>query len=195
MTRDTVSRICAWFAEHDGDGDFLRQPRDCPYFITAPGPETRWVLYSTKRWSAAYALETSGGSSIQLVARGGLPNEGDPAWIRVIAGDRPILFLGDNDPVDLLVFVWLRCQIPVSYLGVSDRLIRKLGVRLTNSLLIPLSDAEKAAMPLLAEVCPEYRKLIGSRCMGMLEAGKKIEVEAVVNFASGQTTMKDAIAR
>jgi hypothetical protein len=57
MTRDAKSRIVAWFAEHDGDGEFVRLPPTHPYSVTAQPSGTRLVLYTTKPASVLNILE------------------------------------------------------------------------------------------------------------------------------------------
>ena len=60
---------------------------------------------------ASAAIHESGLSeSYGMVGRYGLPNKADLAWIRKVIGKQPLLFLGDMDPVDLMVFVWLRAS-------------------------------------------------------------------------------------
>jgi hypothetical protein len=144
--------------------------------------------------SVAHALE-DGLPSIQVIGRAGLPNEDDAEWLRTLAGDRIVLFMGDADPADLLIFVWLRSQMPISHVGVSDLLAQKLGVRLRDSLSIALADDEKTALSLLANLCPEYRALVGPHCEAFLDQGRKIEIEAIINSIPGGVSLKDAITR
>jgi len=190
---DVASEISNWFVEHDA-GDFVQLPVTHPYSVTVPSAATRCVLYTTKPASVLHALEQRGGlASMQVVGRAGLPDENDAQWLRTIAGDRVVVFLGDADPVDLLIFVWLRSQMPVSYVGVNDRLIQKLGVRVEDFMTISLADDEKAAISLLASLCPDYRTVVGPQCAALLDRGRKIEIEAVVNFAPGSVSLEDAI--
>ena len=160
--KDMASEISKWFTEH-GSSELVRLPLTHPYSVTVPSPGTRCILYTTKPMSVAHALE-DGLPSIQVVGRAGLPNEDDGEWLRTLTGDRIVLFLGDADPADLLIFVWLRSQMAISHVGVSDLLAQKLGVRLGDSLSIALADDEKTALSLLANLCPEYRALVGPHC-------------------------------
>ena len=191
--KDTASEISKWFTEYGSD-ELVRLPVTHPYSVTVPSPETRCVLYTTKPMSVAHALE-DGLPSMQVIGRTGLPNEDDAEWLRTLAGDRIVLFLGDADPADLLVFAWLRSQMPISHVGVSDLLAQKLGVRLEHSLSIALADEEKTALSLLANLCPEYRWLVGPHCAAFLDQGRKIEIEAVINSTPGTVSLKDAITR
>jgi hypothetical protein len=193
--KDAASEIESWFTTHD-DGEFVRLPVTHAYSITVPPQGTRHLLYTTKPASVLCALESGGNRpAVQVVGRCGLPNADDVIWLRGIAADRQLLFLGDADPVDLLIFAWLRSQIPVSYAGISDSLIQTLGSNITDDFAIALSDSERAALPLLVEVFPDYPTAIGSLCAARLNQGQKNEIEAVLNFAPGHTTLAEALAR
>lgn len=189
---DSIARIAAWFAEQD-DGEFVRLPVTHPYAVTAAPAETRRFLYTTKYATVLHALEATGVTSTQVVGRCGLPNDRDVSWLRALAGDHPVLFLGDCDPVDLLIFVWLRLQLPIRHVGVSDSFIEKLGIRRGDSLTIPLSDSEQKALLLVAELCPDRTELVGSVCLALLNAGRKIEVEAAVHSAT-EMSLAEVIA-
>jgi len=191
--KDAASEISTWFKEH-GEGELVQLPTTHPYSVTVPSPGTRCLLYTTKLPSVLHALEKRRGfESTQVVGRGGLPNENDAQWLRTIADDRVIVFLGDADPADLLIFVWLRSQMPISYVGVNDVLIQKLGVRVEDFMTISLAEDEKAAIPLLANLCPDYRAVVGPQCAALLDRGRKIEIEAVVNLTRGSVSLEDAI--
>jgi hypothetical protein len=153
------------------------------------------VLYTTKPACVWHALEqTTGGALIQLVGRPGLPNEDEVPWLRRLAGDRHVLFLGDSDPADLLIFAWLRWQMPIKYGGVSDRLVLALDVQIQDTPAIPFADSEREAVSMLGEVCPDYRELVGPKCAALLDQGRKIEVEAVI-LTPGRVPLEDALAQ
>jgi len=189
MADIVTDRIAKWFAEHN-DGEFARPARTHPYTVIVPAPSTRTVLYTTKPQCVLYPLARCDTTlPIAMVGRYGLPNEEDVAWLRGLAGDRVVCFLGDADPADLLVFTWLRSQMAVTYAGVNDSLMSKIGVRWTDGVSVPLADSESAALPLLAELCPNFRALLGAQCAGLLDRGRKLEVEGVTSLSNvgGQT--------
>lgn len=189
------SKIEDRFTKHD-DGEFVRLPSTHPYSVTVPLAESGRVLYTTKPACVLACME--GGhraAAVRVVGRAGLPNEQDVTWLRELAGNRPVEFLGDADPADLLVFAWLRARMRVTYLGVSDALIRESGVPMDDSCTIPLSEAELAAFALLGEVFPDCRAVVGRQCAALLDRGRKIELEAVVNSAHGGATLADWLAR
>ena len=192
--RNLASRISAWFAQQD-DGEFVQLPVTYPYSITVPSDGAQRFVYTTKPGCVAHAIETSGLASTHVVGRGGLPNEEDAGWLRALAGDRVILFLGDCDPADLLVFIWLRSQLRVRYAGVNDLLLEKLRLRIRDAQTIRLSHSEKKGLNLLGELCPDYRALVGVRCAALLDAERKIEIEAVLNFAGAGASLEEAISR
>jgi len=60
---------------------------------------------------------------------------------------------------------------------------------------IPLADDERAAISLLENLCSDYRAIVGPQSAALLDRGRKIEIEAVVNFAPGNISLEDAISR
>lgn len=193
--KDVASEILDWFNKHD-DGEFVRLPATHPYSVAVLASEVRCVLYTTKPACVLAALEKENRiPAMRIVGRAGLPNGPDTAWLRELASGSPLVFLGDADPADLLVFAWLRLRMPVSYAGVSDRLVQRLRVQVDDSLTVPLTDTEKAAVSLLAEVCPDYRLTTGGKCAAFLDQGRKIEIEAVLTSATNGATLETAIAQ
>lgn len=148
------------------------------------------------------------------VLRNGLPSEADASWLATIADNpsancsRPLrdrlidanspessevtdlgyssrlVFLGDADPADLLIFAWLRELVAIEYCGLSDALLQKCGVPFENRLTIDMKPSEIAAMPLVAEHLGDLPALLGPWCAGLLAAGHKIELEALFSFAT-----------
>ena len=83
----------------------------------------------------------------------------------------------------------------VSYAGVNDAIVQGLGNEVEGLPQIALSNAEKQALPLLSELFPNYRRAVGPQCAFLLDQGRKIEVEAVINSAADRTTLAQALAR
>ena len=181
MTHTPIDKIAAWFNDHD-DGDFARPSRTHPFKVIGPTPSTQTILYMTKPQCLLVPEDYETDLATGLIGRYGLPNEDDVAWLRLLVGDRMVCFLGDADPVDLLVFAWLRSRIDVKYTGVSDLLLSNIGVSWNDRVTIPLSESETGALVLLAEVCPDYRLLLGLQCAALLDRGRKLELEAVTVY-------------
>lgn len=123
MSRDSASLIEAWFERHDGDGEFARHGRMLPYTFVAPASDASTIVYTTKPAAVLAAVGDKLPPPLGIVGRRGLPGASDPAWIRCLVGEGELRFLGDLDPVDLMVFAWLRWRLhptPVAYLGVGD---------------------------------------------------------------------------
>lgn len=71
-----------------------------------------------------------------MIGRYGLPNQDDVHWLSALVGSRGLLFLGDMDPVDLMIFAWLRGHLRrshIEYLGVSDAFLSLLKMRVTRT--------------------------------------------------------------
>lgn len=184
MSIEAIERIVKRFIEHD-DGEFTRCEPGQLGSIREPTAGTRQVVYATKPSSCLRLLDQSNnGEAVAAAGCYGVPPNDGVAWLRAFAKDRTVFFLGDADPVDLLTFAWLRFQMPIIYLGINDSLVQSAGMTLENRFTIPLSDSEVLAMPLLAEVCPDYSELLGPQCSTLLESGRKLEVEAMVSFGN-----------
>ncbi len=98
-------------------------------------------------------------------------------------------------PADLLVFAWLRSQMSLSYAGVSDKLVQKLGDQMDHTQAIPLSDSERDAMSLMVKVFPEYTASVGRRCTDHLNQGRKVEIEAVIHLARDGAALEEALTQ
>jgi len=119
-----------------------------------------------------------------MIGRYGLPSLDDLAWIRDVVGSRRVLFIGDMDPVDLMVFIWLRTLLPsrrTVYLGVNDKFLESLGIPLRRLCQIPFSPAERKSVALLQHVFPTLAKTLGPSCSRTFERKRKVEFEAVLS--------------
>jgi len=105
MERDSTTLIENWFAERDGDGEFVRLPRAFPYSVIGPSnSESGSLLFTSKPHAVEAAFRDEAPVGLAMVGRYGLPHPADVDWIRGMAPTSGIMFLGDMDPVDLLVF-------------------------------------------------------------------------------------------
>lgn len=176
------------FNANDDAEEFAPTDRSMPYVVFSAGSASPSWLYSPKPANLFHYLTTRDQSppdDLALVGRFGLPSESDLSWIERIAADRPIFFIGDLDPVDLLTFAWMRAQTPASqlrYIGVSDRLLRAAEMTISEQVTISLSSDERGALELVAQALPDLTDLIGPDCQRLLAQQKKIEVEALVSF-------------
>jgi hypothetical protein len=185
-----------WFEQHDGDdGDFCIPPHSYPFDVVPPTDATDTVLYSTKQHPILKLLhelddEMQGDEKLgdwppfAAVLRYGLSSESDAAWLAETVGSRRLVFLGDADPADLLIYAWLREHFAIEYRGLNDTLLQKCGVPFENRLTIEMKPSERAAMPLVTEHLRDLPSTLGPWCLGMLNAGRKIELEALFSFAA-----------
>lgn len=177
--------IRQWFVEHDGDDEFSIPPWDAPYQVIPPPPGAGRLLYATKPWTVLRLF--AGRSSelpVGLIGRVGLPHDGDVPWLRSGASGCRILFVGDADPCDLLIFAWLRRRLEISFRGLNDSLLRSCGVSITDSITIRQSESEQAAMPLVTGFLPDFPNLVGDGCAAILKRGRKLEFESLVSNAA-----------
>lgn len=113
-----------------------------------------------------------------VVGRYGLPLSADVTYLQKFKWE--VNFIGDADPVDLLVFAWLRQHLSIRWLGVSDTFLQSQGSQVCPSIQMQLSSSEQAAIQQLPDLCPDYRSLLGEECSAVLEAGMKIELEGTL---------------
>lgn len=191
-----MDRVRNWFVDHDGDGDFAISPQDHPFSVVPPASTSPCILYTTKPRSVLVPFShTSLGFPCGFIGRYGLPDDRDLDWLRFTAQGRALIYLGDADPPDLLVFAWLRAHLRVLYRGLNDSLLAECGVALRDQISISQSGSEMAAMPLVRECLPDLGDLLGGECTAILNSGRKIEVEAMISFATaGPSAIVNAMA-
>ncbi len=190
MKRDSVALIEEWFAGlRDVDGDFVCYERDWPFSVIGPAGSNGRVIFTTKPRPLSAAMEECAAiKQFGLIGRYGLPRKGDLGWIRKVVGSREILFLGDMDPPDLMIFAWLRARLHpkrVTHLGISDAYLAAADCIVSDSFTIPLSTSEQRSLVVLKKVLPDLRKILGPECHGLLAKHRKVELEAVVSAKGG----------
>jgi hypothetical protein len=183
--------IEAWFVEHADDAEFICGMGANPYSVIVPTSSRGSMVFTTKPALVVAAIDDRKASDkIGMIGRYGLPSETDLPWVREVVGQRPFRFLGDMDPVDLLVFAWLRASLhpqEITHEGINDVLLRKLQISSPPSLSIPCASSEQESIAFLGKVFPDFSETVGRRCSLVLEGGNKIELESVVS-ATGRVT-------
>jgi hypothetical protein len=184
MNKGLAKTIQLWFAKHDGDGEFALGTRALPFSVIRPAGAAAPVLYTTKPSIVTPIIDREARPGFGMIGRYGLPGEADLRWIHKVIGRHPLLFLGDMDPVDLMVFAWLRAVLrprPVTYLGVNDDFLKALELPSTGSSSIPCAPSERASIALLKRVFPDLTEKVGHKCAEMLERGEKVELDVIVS--------------
>lgn len=178
--------IRQWFVDHEDaeNVEFLIPPRGCHYTVIPPNSKSQPVLYTTKPYALSSILGFADDLHFGFVGHNGLPHESEFDFVGASLQGHPVLFLGDADPCDLLIFAWLRVRTDVSYCGLSDSLLARCGVSLDERTTIPMSPDEVASMPFLAECLPEYATLLGPQCSALLSSRRKVELEALTSFST-----------
>ncbi len=192
MTDNEATRLIErWFAKHD-DGEFgpgRRVRRWFPYSVVGPTTDGAPIVFTTKPSVVLAAMdqdEVADGPGV--IGRYGLPSRTDLAWMGGIIGARALLFLGDMDPVDLMVFALLRTSLSarqVTFVGVNDALLEAAGLSATTTVSIPLAPSEQQSLTLLGNVLPDLCDTVGRDCARLLEQGRKIELEGVRSCRQG----------
>lgn len=201
MKSNHATEIENWFAQCDVNGDleFVRWPNDSQITVIEPIDTSTALLYATKPAVAALAFnESQCRAQLGLIGRYGLPNETDVNRILHNIGDSKVYFLGDMDPVDLLIFAWLRERLAgvlVEYTGVGDAYLAALEIELPDSFEITFATSERAAMSLLNKVFPDLNEIVGPKCADLLQHGRKIEIEAAVTAMGTAARLLDPVSR
>ncbi len=177
--------IEAWFADHD-DGEFVCGIASHPYSVLGQGNEG-CVIFTAKPHIVSRVIEESeAGGELGMIGRCGLPSREDLGWISRVVGRRRLLFLGDMDPVDLMVFAWLRALLhpkPVTHIGVNDSFLEKREAPSIRIFSMPCAPSEQQSLGLLKKVLPDLGEIVGRNCASMLDQGIKIELDG---FEGGQ---------
>jgi hypothetical protein len=185
MSGDVATLIEQFFADQLDDGDFSIASHGAQFSFVGPRSDRGRIIYTTKRHAVQSALNHDDAPcDVGMIGRYGLPNRSDVSWLRRMLGDSELQFLGDMDPPDLLIFAWLRAALGpdvIIHFGVNDSLCERLKVVIPDSFTIPLSPSERAALPLLEKVFPDFADTVGPVCAKRLHDGYKVETEAVVS--------------
>lgn len=174
------------FAKYENSaGDFVLATSGWPFTVIPPKASTDAILYCTKQHSLLGLIQKlDRDPNFEAILRYGLPSEEVADWLRSQVGSRRLLFLGDADPADLLIYSWLRERLPIQYAGLSDELLLRCGVELSDHLTIQLAESEVAALPLVRQCLGDLPRHVGQWCSDLLNSGRKIEVEALISFAT-----------
>ena len=196
MDNDATRLIEAWFAENE-DGEYVSGTRARPFSVVGPTTDGAAIVFTTKPGVVVAALcpgaEADGPG---VIGRCGLLSRTDLDWIGGMIGTRELLFLGDMDPADLMVFAWLRSSLGprrVTFAGVNDALLEAAGLSATTALGIPLVPSEQRSLTVLRRVLPEIASTVGPNCARMLEQGRKIELEGVKSSREGVAAIVQSV--
>lgn len=193
MDNDVAQLIEACFAEHDNDGDFASDISTSPYSVIGPGAHSGRMIFATKPGIvSAIVDERKASDEFGMIARYGLPSQTDLHWISKVIGPCELLFLGDMDPVDLMIFAWLRARLwpkPINHIGVNDAFLAAVKISSIKTLSMPCGPSEQASLAVLKKVLPDLRKTVGPKCARMLERGHKLELEGIASGKKGRVAV------
>ena len=180
----SIAAIENWFSQHQ-DGDFAYYDRPTPYSLIGPVRNGGQFIFVTKPSTIISAFgEAAKAPDFGIIGRYGLPSGDDVDWLCRIVGENELLFLGDLDTPDLLIFAWLRAQLSrhsIKYVGISDAYLDERQIAVPESYIMQMSSSEKKAAPLLRKVFPDVTEIVGAHCASLLKKGCKIELEAIVS--------------
>src|SRR5262245_2080241 len=141
MSNRVVRRIEEWFVDPDNEEDDFLRLRTANWIVSPTANSVR-VIYCTKRHILETIFcESPEPTDVGVICRAGLPCDDDLVWLAALIRGRKLLFLGDMDPADLMIFAWLRARLPtneVVHVGLNERLAKHLGYGMPANHRIPL---------------------------------------------------------
>ena len=190
--------VAAWVA---GQGDAeLRLGND-----TISASDFEWSrngapgIYAPKSRSILTRLssKTSNDAAI-VIGDSGVPTGGRRKWLVESSAKKPILFLGDLDGVDISIYCSLinrPAPAGLKYLGICDNLLDAFDVSLTSleGYMFPVTAIEVAAIRTLGLLGFDVEAIVGPRCLSVLRAGKKLELEGLLWEISADKVLKYAM--
>ena len=191
MNATLLNEIPAWFSNLQ-DGEFVAFDSTFPYEFIAPTSDDGLVLYCTKPRSVLRALNPIMAAGMGMIGRPGPPELRDMAFLRGLMRRFPIVFLGDLDPPDLLIYAWMRSQLPdLRYFGIGDRLFEAAATTPNETILISLSSSERDATKTFPGVFDKMEGVVGPTCAEILKRGRKVEIEGA--FSSLNAAWDDVL--
>jgi len=193
-----VKEIEDFFADHSGI-EFGAAVRRYPYQVIAPHEHDANIIFATKWGCLSSGLAECGPpEGAGVITRYGLPHADDVSSLASIIGNRRVFFLGDLDPTDLLIYLWLQSKlegVSFAHFGVNDCFLSDLEVTIPPSYRIKLDESEITAVALLQALWPDCEMALGPVCSKLLKDGWKIEQEAVITAAGSQAALLRLLAR
>jgi hypothetical protein len=181
---DVSLSIERWFATYNETADFLSPSRRDFFRVIGPRKNADRIIYCTKASIVDRIIEEHGNEfDVGAICQYGLPVETDIGWLLDTIGERRLLFLGDLDPADIMIFAWLRARLPrarVTHFGINDELISRLEYEIPPNHQIPLNDTERKSVTQLKTFVPDFAELLGQKCLAVLDSHFKIELEALL---------------
>lgn len=189
MSDNLPSTVDEWFERISEGSEFALNEKSFPYSVIGPISVDAPIVFTTKPACvlSSICVHPECGS-VALIGRSGLPSRNDLSWLRSFVGKHRLFFLGDMDPVDLMVFTWLRENLKptsIEHFGVNDSFIEKLNVQLPDSFIMSCAPSEISSLSCLAAVFPDFGSVVGDRCAALLNEGRKSELEAIVSALAG----------
>jgi hypothetical protein len=177
MTADILNDLRRWFSDLQ-DGEFVAFDSSFPYEFVAPANDDGVLLYCTKPRTVLSMFKPVIAADVGMMGRPGLPDRRDMTFLRRMIERSPVVFLGDLDPPDLLIYAWMRSQLPdLRYFGIGDRFFQAVGAPPNETLLISHSSSERDAMKAFSSVFDEMKGVVGPTCAAILDRERKIEIE------------------
>ena len=179
MRSNSTRPIEAWFTKQSDDGDFVSASEPTCYTVIGPTNNADRIVFATKPALIATVICNSNERrSCGLIGHYGLPRASDIRWIRRLTEGHEVIFLGDLDPQDLMIFYWLRARLrpnAIHYLGICDSFLAELDVYLPESFVLKCSPSERRSLALLEGLFPDLNAVVGTKCAGILKRRRKIE--------------------
>lgn len=183
-----TGEVAGWFRAHADDGEFVSPGDDVPWLLVPPEPRgDRWLYCTKPQWMQRCLSGAPPFDRLGIVARHGLPSPRGLAGLSRLAGRGRLLFVGDLDPPDLMIFAFLRDMLreaDVRHLGIGARFAESFGLAWGSAPWMPLSPSERAALDVLRAALPDLPEVVGPEATRQLAAGCKLELDGVATSAA-----------
>lgn len=176
-----AARILQWVSTHQ-DEDVVINRRLVPYSVIIPRKHCSSIIYSTKPHVVMHYLPSIlGTSGCGLVGRYGFPDVDECTWLLKLTGRGFMLYIGDLDPIDLLVFRLLRHFLKgrIRYVGIGDTAIGVINETSLKRCKQRCSNNESETFHEFIDVLLPLTSEVGQRSFGIINDGNKIELESI----------------
>ena len=171
------------------DAEWFGADRHPPMRVIAPrdgAPSEVLVVSKLDVFDRVFGEQSFSAQQL-IVARHGVWSSGNAFTLRALSGSAPVRFVGDLDPLDLTAWwtVQEACGRPVTLAGIHDAWLEAArAARFDFAFgLIELSEFERRHWSLLKKHRPDIPASVGVESTRILDAGSKLELEAIVLHA------------
>lgn len=182
-------RIEAWWEDNTDEGDCVLSDGLTPFSVRVPPARAQRVIVTPKPRRVIGMIEKGWLEADScVVGQYALPTRNEWNFFRPLIEKKPLIFLGDLDVTDILIFHWMK-SFPATkhmvYCGINDEFLDAVRFKCREEFLIRLQEPEQRCFEEFKKVFTRFREQLGNDSFALLSRGVKLELEAVTNYAKG----------